>query len=77
MAQRLADGMAAVPGVELTQAVEANAVFAHLPEGMTERLQQDFHFYVWNDATGEVRLMTSWATDEADVDELVEAARRG
>lgn len=77
MAQRMAEGLATVPGLEITQSVDANAVFAHLPEGMTERLQQEFHFYVWNEATGEVRLMTNWATDEADVDELVEAVQRG
>jgi threonine aldolase len=73
MAARLAEGITTVPGVEITQAVEANAVFALLPEGMTDRLQRDFHFYVWNEVTGEVRLMTNWATAEADVDELVSA----
>jgi len=71
MARRLAAGIESVPGVRITQRVDANAVFAMLPDGMTERLQRDFHFYTWDDATGEVRLMTSWATDEADVDELV------
>lgn len=75
MARRLAEGIAAADGVELTQAVEANAVFALLPEGMTERLLERFRFYVWNEATGEVRLMTSWATSESDVDELVAAVR--
>jgi threonine aldolase len=75
MAQRLVTGMTAVPDIEITQSVDANAVFAMLPEGMTERLQQDFHFYVWNDTTGEVRLMTSWATSEADVDEVVAAMK--
>src|SRR5690606_436984 len=71
MARRLAAGIESVPGVRITQRVDANAVVAMLPDGMTERLQRDFHFYTWDDATGEVRLMTSWATDEADVDELV------
>lgn len=75
MARRLAEGLGAVDGIEITQAVEANAVFALLPEGMTERLLETFRFYVWNEATGEVRLMTSWATSESDVDELVAAAR--
>lgn len=73
MARRLADGLATVPGVRITQPVEANAVFALLPDGMVERLQHDFHFYVWNDATQEVRLMASWASAEDDVDELIAA----
>lgn len=73
MARRLAAGIGVVDGVTITQEVEANAVFAILPEGTTERLLETFRFYVWNEATGEVRLMTSWATSEADVDELVAA----
>lgn len=76
MARRLADGLRGVPGLRITQSVDANAVFAMLPEGMAERLwQQGFNFYVWDDATGEVRLMTNWATDESDVDELVAAMK--
>lgn len=76
MASRLAAGLGEVPGVRITQSVDANAVFAMLPGGMTERLQQQgFEFYVWDDATGEVRLMTSWATAEPDVDELITAMR--
>ncbi len=77
MAARLAAGLREVPGVRITQSVDANAVFAMLPDGMTERLwQQGFNFYVWDDATGEVRLMTSWATAVEDVDDLVAAVRR-
>jgi threonine aldolase len=75
MAGRLAKGIAAIPEIEITQSVDANAVFVILPEGMTERLQRDFHFHVWNETTGEVRLMTSWATSEADVDELLAAMK--
>jgi threonine aldolase len=75
MAHRLAEGISAIPGIEITQSVDANAVFAMLPEGMTERLQRDFHFYVWNDTTGEVRLMTNWATGPEDVDEFVAGMR--
>jgi threonine aldolase len=75
MAQRLATGIATVPEIEITQSVDANAVFAMLPEGMTERLQREFQFYVWNETTGEVRLMTNWATAPEDVDAFVAAMR--
>lgn len=73
MAKRLAAGLRGIPGVTITQPVEANAVFALLPAGVTAPLQERFHFYVWNETTGEVRLMASWATSESDVDELVGA----
>jgi threonine aldolase len=75
MAQRLAAGVGAIPGVEITQEVQASAVFATLPRAVTERLQEEFHFYFWNHSPVEVRWMTSWATSAADVDELVAAVR--
>ena len=37
------------------------------------RLRQQQAFYVWDEATGEVRWMTSFDTTEADVDEFVAA----
>ena len=73
MAQRLAAGLRTIPGVTITQSVDANAVFALLPSAVTAKLQQEFHFYVWTEATGEVRWMTSWATAPEDVDEFVAA----
>jgi threonine aldolase len=75
MARRLADGVRDIPGVRITQRVEASAVFAVLPRAAIERLQRDFHFSVWNEATDEVRWMTNWATAPEDVDELIAATR--
>lgn len=75
MAQRLAVGVRAIPGIEITQQVEASAVFATLPRAVSERLQEAFHFYFWNHSPTEVRWMTSWATAEEDVDEFVAAIR--
>lgn len=75
MAQRLAAGVRTIAGIEITQSVDASAVFAILPRGVTERLQKDFHFYFWNESLLEVRWMTNWATSEADVDEFVAAIR--
>lgn len=75
MAARLASGLAGISGVEVTQRVQANAVFARLPIAVSTRLQERFHFYFWNQETGEVRWMTNWATAPEDVDELLEALR--
>lgn len=73
MAQRLADGVRGLDGVQVTQPVQANAVFAILPPEVTARLQGRFHFYTWNQATGEVRWMCSWDTTAEDVDAFVAA----
>ena len=75
MARRLGDAVAAVPGVELAYPVEANAVFAALPQAAIERLHERYHFYVWDEDTGVVRLMCSWQTTADDVDALAAAVR--
>jgi threonine aldolase len=76
MAARLAERAAAVPGVKVTRPVEANAVFAILPAGVVAPLQEAYPFYVWDEATGEVRWMTSFATTEAEVDDFVATLAR-
>ncbi len=76
MAARLAEGVRSIPGVTITQPVQANAVFATLPIAVTERLQEEFHFYVWNHQTGEVRWMCAWDTTESDIDAFVAAIAR-
>jgi threonine aldolase len=68
MAARLAAAVDGAPGVTVTDVVQANAVFAILDPAVTAALQEEHPFYVWNEATGQVRWMTSWQTTEADVD---------
>jgi threonine aldolase len=75
MARRLADAVGGIAGVRITQPVEANAVFAILDPAVTERLQQDWPFYVWDEGTGEVRWMTAWDTVPEDVDAFAGAIR--
>jgi threonine aldolase len=75
MAARLADAVSDLPGVTITQPVQANAVFATLPAGAVAALQERFPFYVWDEATGEVRWMCSWDTTEEDVDAFAGALR--
>jgi len=60
---------------DLTQRVDANAVFAVLPPGAAEKLQQRWRFYVWDETTGEVRWMCSWDTTEEDVRAFTGALR--
>jgi threonine aldolase len=75
LARRLGDAVAATPGVALAYPVQANAVFAALPEQAIERLHERYHFYVWDEGAGVVRLMCSWQTTPQDVDDLVAALR--
>lgn len=75
MAARLYEGVeriaAAHPEVSVENPAEANAVFPVLPAWLTERLQADYRFYVWNQESGQVRLMCAWDTTVEDVDGLL------
>lgn len=73
MAARLAERVRGVPGVRITQRVEANVVFAVIPARWVAPLQAHAQFYVWNEATGEVRWMTAWDTTAEDVDRFADA----
>jgi threonine aldolase len=73
MAQRLYRLVRDVPGVEVTQRVEANAVFACIPPAAIVPLQQHFNFLVWNERTSEVRWMTAFDTTPGDVDAFAAA----
>jgi threonine aldolase len=73
MAQRLAAAVRGLDGIQITQEVQANAVFAIIPADVTERLQKRFRFYTWNEHTGEVRWMTSFDTSPHDIDAFAQA----
>ncbi len=74
MARTLASAIADVPGIEVTQPVEANEVFARVRRELIKPLQAVSDFYVWYEASGEVRLVTSWDTTAEDVELFVEGA---
>lgn len=73
MADRLAAGLQALPDVRIVHPVDANAVFAALPEGVAEQLRASYSFSDWG--PGVVRLMTAWDTLPEDVDGLLAAVR--
>jgi threonine aldolase len=76
MAGRLAAAVRDIPGLQITRDAQVNGVFAVLPREVTVRLQEQFHFYVWSEHTGEVRWMCSFDTTEQDVDDFAEAIRK-
>ena len=76
MARRLAEGVRRVPGVTVTQSVDANAVFAVVPREAIAPLQEEFFFYVWDPERPEVRWMASFDTTAEEVDAFIEAVSR-
>ena len=68
MAARLADAIGGIPGVTITQAVQANGVFAVMPRQAAETVRARWPFYTWDESSGEERLMCSWDTTAEEVD---------
>lgn len=68
MASRLADGVAAMPGVEVVYPVEADAVFARLDRRHIAELRREWTFHVWDEPNSVVRWMTAFDVEESDID---------
>jgi threonine aldolase len=77
-AARLAEGLSGLPGARLLHPVEANEIFAVLPEPVIEGLlAEGFLFYRWGpEAESAVRLVTAFDTAPEAVEAFLAAARR-
>lgn len=67
MAKLLEEEIRSIEGVEITQPVDANGVFAIIPGELIPELQKEFFFYTWDEQRNEVRWMTSFDTTEEDI----------
>ncbi|MDH4140318.1 MAG: low specificity L-threonine aldolase [Coriobacteriia bacterium] len=78
MARRLAEGVGSM-GIRVAYPVEANEVFADLPDEWVPALEERFRFYTWGQGhdpgMSVVRWVTSWDTREEDVDALLKDVR--
>jgi len=71
MAQLLASKVKMIPGVKVTQNVDANAIFAIIPVHTIEPLRAKYPFYEWDAQTHEQRWMCSFDTTEEEVNGFV------
>jgi threonine aldolase len=85
MATRLSQGILSVEGAKLTHPTEANCVFASWPRGEHRKAQDaGAQYYLWpfnqtmvgpDDENVAARLVCSWSTTEADVDQFLETLK--
>ena len=75
MAKILENRLKTFGQIKLTQRVETNAVFAIIPENIIEPLQNEYFFYVWIEDTNEVRWMTSYDTEENDIEGFIQSIK--
>lgn len=73
MAQKLSNGFTKC-GYTLAAPTESNQIFLNLPNKLIESLKEKYDFYLWekiDENNSVVRIVTSWATDEKQVDSLI------
>lgn len=73
MAKKLSTAIAE-NGHALAAETQTNQIFPILPNRLIDRLKESFSFYVWekiDDERSTIRLVTSWATDEKQVDAFI------
>jgi threonine aldolase len=67
MAQLLYQELKDIPELEVTQKVEANAVFVCIPKKCIPALHKRYDFHILDERTYEARLMCSFSTRKEDV----------
>jgi threonine aldolase len=75
MAKRLEQGIGALPAARIAFPVEANEVFVELPQAWIAAIGERRPVNVVDDRAGRIRLVTSYDTDEADIDRFLADAR--
>ncbi len=61
-------------GFEFLTNSKSNQIFPILPNSIIEKLHENYAFYIWSvvdEETSSVRLVTSWATKEEDVEKFI------
>ncbi len=75
MCSKLWSGLSKLPKVKLAFPVETNQLFCHLPDEMIKATQAIFPYYVWDQKTNLVRMVTSFDTTPYEVEEFVKLAQ--
>ncbi len=70
MARMLETELRRIPQVRIVWKVEANGVFAQIPQHAIEKIKERYFFYPWIEEEGIVRWMCSFDTTEEDVKEF-------
>ena len=76
MAKFLETQIKGLPGVKITQNVDANALFVIIPNHVIQPLRSQYPFYEWDSETHEQRWMCSFDTTEEDVMGFVKAMKK-
>ncbi|MEY8415426.1 low specificity L-threonine aldolase [Tissierella praeacuta] len=72
MGKYFADRLLEIPGVTLKSKPETNMLFVYMKKDLINSLQKEFDFYLINEETNLIRLVTSFDTSKDDIDNFIE-----
>ena len=72
-AEKLEKILKQYPEIHFTQKMESNQLFFTLPTEALRRLQAEYFFYMWDESKNEARLVASWDTTDADIEQLAKS----
>lgn len=72
MGKYFADRLLEIPGVALKSKPETNMLFVYMKKDLINSLQKEFDFYLIDEETNLIRLVTSFDTSKDDIDNFIE-----
>ncbi len=76
MANYLKDQFSMIPEVKLAYEVDANMIFAYIPKEWNIPLLERCSFYVIDEATNLIRLVTSYNTEKSDLEAFIDCMKK-
>lgn len=76
MGKYLKEELSQCQGVVVKEGYKTNMIFANFNKKIIENLQEEFGFYVIDQAEDLVRLVTSFDTNKEDIDKFIEAIKK-
>ncbi|PAB57404.1 threonine aldolase family protein [Anaeromicrobium sediminis] len=71
MAKLLERELMDIHGITMAEELETNMIFVHLPKHIIEPLKEEYPFYVLDEESSLVRLVTSFDTNRHDVESFI------
>ncbi len=75
MGKYFASSLSGISGITLKSEPETNMIFAYMEKDLIKSLQKKFDFYVIDEETNLVRLVTSFDTNKEDIDKFIKFAK--
>ncbi len=75
MGQYLKAELEGIDQVKVMDGMETNMIFAEVDKKIIDELQEEFGFYLIDEKTNKIRLVTSFDTDKEDIDLFIQAIK--